>query len=121
MTRIAVPLYDPGAAVACSLDDADVPARMATIERLRHAAASIDRTEHGLVLRFGPGGGVDDEVARFARDEKRCCGFFGFAVDREGDDLVLRWDVPPTAGPVLDRLVAYFSGTGDIEDLRGLL
>lgn len=121
MTRVPVPIYDEGAAVACTIDDADVPGRMALLERMRAALGAVERADHGMRLHFPAAAAIEADVRTFARDEKRCCQFFGFAVEAAGDEVVLRWDVPPSATPILTRLLEYFEGDGPVEDLRGLL
>ena len=76
-----LPFVDADAPIACSLDPGDVPGRIALLERLRDSAAAVQRTPHGLVLRFPPDADVEADVRRFAVDEQRCCTFWAFAVD----------------------------------------
>jgi hypothetical protein len=106
-----IPLYDETAPIACTIDEADIPARQAQLDRLRAAAARpVERTPHGLLLRFGDAdAAVRDDVRAFARDEGRCCTFWGFAVDEE-DGVTLRWDGPPAADEIIDRIPAFFVG-----------
>lgn len=51
----------------------------------------------------------------------RCCAFWGFAIDTDGDELTLRWDGPPTVDEFMDRLVAFFEGNEPLTAASGLL
>lgn len=57
---------------------------------------------------------------RLAVDEKRCCSFWGFEV-RTAPGLALRWDAPPSAGELLDRIEAVLTGDEPVTALSGLL
>ena len=117
-----IPLYDETAPIACSLAPEDVPERLATIERLRTEHVGLDRTEHGLLLHFAPEPGLEAELRAFALDEKRCCSFWGFAVDASAaDDLTLAWEAPPSAAALIDELESFFTGDAPAEILAGLL
>ncbi len=108
--------------IACTIRDDEVDDRIAVIERLRAAATSVERTETGLALRFpADDADVEADVRRFAVDEKRCCAFWELAVVEEADTLVLRWDGPAAAGPLLDRLDALLRTDEPVELLRGAL
>lgn len=118
----AIPLYDETAPIACSLTPEEIPARLATIERMRTELASHERTEHGLLLHFSPSAELESELHQFALDEKRCCSFWGFDVRGDGPTrLALRWDAPPSAAGLVDQLEAFFAGDRPAEMLAGLL
>lgn len=119
--KALIPLYDASADLACTITDGEIPERVATIERLRTALRRLERTPHGMVLHLPPADDVEDDVRRFAVDEKRCCRFWGFEVTRTPDEVVLRWDAPPTADELVDALVRYFTSDEPLGDLRGLL
>ena len=117
-----IPLYDETAPIACTLSDDEIPARLELFGRLRTELRGLDRTEHGLLLRFPSRPDLAAVLRGFAVDEKRCCSFWGFEVIDDGGDLALRWDGPPAAAEILDRLAAFFTGDGDLApDLAGLL
>lgn len=115
-----IPIYDASAPVACTISDAEIPGRIELVERMRSNLDRIDRTEHGLLLHFPARPDVAADLQQFAVDEKRCCQFWGFEIVT-GDDLALRWDGPPAAGEILDRLDTFFRGDEPLADLAGLL
>jgi hypothetical protein len=116
-----LPLYDDSVDIACTITSADVPARIELIERMRLALTDIERTQHGLLLSFPNVATTDADVRTFAVDEKRCCAFWGFAVESDGDVLKLVWDGPPDAAPLIDRLLAFFTGDEPASELGSLL
>ena len=121
MKRIDIPIYDDTVAVACTIGADEVPGRLELVERMRARLASIERTEFGLLLHFPADQDVDADLHQFAIDEKRCCEFWGFEIAEAADDLTLRWDGPPAASELIDRLHGYFEGDEPLTDLAGLL
>ncbi len=117
----AIPIYDDTQPITCSIDRREVPARVELLERLRRSHRSVERTEHGMLLRFPSRPEVEDDVRRFAVDEKRCCAFWGFAVEATADEVRLRWDAPPQAGELVDRLLEYIAGERALSEVTGLL
>ena len=117
----SIPIYDDTVPISCTIDRTDIPERIALIERLRAHLVAIDRTEHGMLLRFPYQRDVADDVRRFTVDEKRCCSFWGFDVTTTDDKIALRWDAPPAAGDLVAQLVAYFEGNGALTAIEGLL
>lgn len=116
-----IPLYDETAPIACTLDATDLEARLEQMDRMRGSLVDTERTEHGLLLRFEPSPGVEDELARFVVDEKACCQFWGFDLSTGDGVIALRWDGPPSVSVLLDGLLAFFNGEASIDDVRGLL
>ena len=116
-----LPLYDDSAPIACTIGADEIPDRIAIVERMRAAMISIERTDTGLLLQFPREAAIEADVRRFAVDEKRCCQFWGFAVLDGDDELVLRWDGPPTAGELLDRLDALMRSDDPVESVQGFL
>ena len=116
-----LPLFDDTVPVACTIGDDEKTDRLALLTRLRSAATSIERTDTGLVLAFERDPAVEDDVRRFAVDEKRCCQFWGFAVVESDTSLALRWDGPPTAATLLDTIEAALRSDSPIESLGDLL
>ena len=88
---------------------------------MRANLGGIERTTDGMLMHFAPRPDLEADVRLLARDEKRCCQFWGFAVDVDDRELTLRWDGPPATRDVLDRLHAYCIGTEPMSDLSGLL
>lgn len=116
-----IPIYDETAPVACTIADTEIPERIALIERMRAAMTALDRTSTGLLLHFPDDHAVRADLATFAVDEKRCCAFWGFDIIDEPRGVALRWDGPPAAGDLLDRLENFFTTDSDISVLDGLL
>lgn len=116
-----LPLYDDAAPIMCTIGDDEKADRIAVMDRMRTAMTSLERTDTGLLLQFPRTASIDDDVRRFALDEKRCCQFWGFAVIDGDNEIVLRWDGPPTAGPLLDTLEAVLQSNEPIERIEGLL
>jgi hypothetical protein len=117
----SIPIYDATAPIACTIGSDEIPERIELVERMRHNLDHIDRTEHGMLLHFPNRSDIEDDLRRFAVDEKRCCQFWGFVVDADHDGLKLRWDGPPEAAAVIGRLVAYFEGDQPLTSISGLL
>ncbi|WP_063747231.1 thioredoxin family protein [Saccharothrix sp. NRRL B-16314] len=93
---------------ACTLPTADQPMRLAEFEGLFTASLLVLRREESGWLRLRLDGGADVESR--ARDltarEAECCAFFDFAVDRDGDQVVVDVRVPADKEVVLDGLAA---------------
>jgi hypothetical protein len=118
--RRRIPIYDATAPIVCTLSAGEVQERRDLLEWLRTNLAGIDRTEHGMLLHFPAGEHIEGQLQHFATAEKRCCRFWGFAVEQRASTMSLRWDAPPAADELVDRLLAYFLGDPDA-DLSGLL
>ena len=116
-----LPLHDDTAPIVCTIGDDEKADRVTLLERMRQTATTIERTETGLLLEFERNESTVADAHRFAVDEKRCCEFWGFAVVEGDDDLALRWDGPPAAAEVLDRLEAVLRSDAPIESISGLL
>lgn len=115
-----IPLYDATAPIACTITSAEIPQRLELIERMRTNLASLERTAHGMLLHFPARPDIEADLRQFAIDEKRCCQFWGFEV-LTGERLTLRWDAPPTANDIVDRLEAFLRGDEPASALAGLL
>lgn len=116
-----IPIYDVTAPIACTITNAEVPARIALLERLRGAMIAVDRTSTGLLLHFPDDDAVRADLSTFAADEKRCCQFWGFDIIDEPTGVALRWDGPPAVDDVLDRLETFLTTDAPISTLDGLL
>lgn len=117
----SIPIYDETAPIACTIGEHEIGDRIELVERLRTNLSGIDRTDTGLLLRFPARPDIDRDVRRFAVDEKACCRFWGFAIDTDRTGLTLRWDAPPAADELVDRLLSYFRGDQPLTAISGLL
>jgi hypothetical protein len=116
------PIYDPTAPITCTIGSDDIPERIELVERMRQNLERLERTQHGLLLHFPDRPDIQGDLSRFAVDEKRCCQFWGFAVDNTDDgDLTLRWDAPPAANELVAKIDAYFDGDEPLTSISGLL
>jgi hypothetical protein len=116
-----LPVFDESASIVCTISEGDKADHLALIDRLRSAATSIERTPTGLLLQFPRTDATSADVRRFAVEEKRCCTFWGFAVVDGEDDIVLRWDGPPTVGGYFDTVERALRSDEPLESIEGLL
>ena len=116
-----IPLYDETVPVACTITPGEVPERLELFERMRGAVRTVDRTRTGLLLHFPDVPAVRADLQTFVVDEKRCCQFWGFAIEDERDGVALRWDGPPGAGELLEQLGTFFTTDTPVDTLKGLL
>ncbi len=119
--RRLIPIYDDTVPIACTIANAEIPDRVALVERMRAGLRMIERTPAGLLLHFPDDTALRSDLATFVIDEKRCCQFWGFEILDERDGVALRWDGPPAAADLIHRLEAYFNGDESISVLEGLL
>jgi hypothetical protein len=119
--RRLLPLHDDTVPIVCTIGEDEKADRVAMLDHMRRALIGLERTEHGLLLELPRGDGLDADVRRFARDEKRCCQFWGFAVVEGDDTLVLRWDGPDAAASLLDTIAGVLRSDAPIESIDGLL
>ena len=118
MTRIPVDVTAP---IACRATGGELASRLDEIERLRDEAVSVERTGQGLLLSFERDPAVEAQLERFVVEENGCCQFWGFEVDPVATALVLRWDGPGTAQPLLDDLHRFFTTDEPLTAFPGLL
>jgi hypothetical protein len=116
-----IPLYDAAAPITCTIAPGEIVGRIEVIERMRANLRQLGHTDHGLVLHFPNRPDIAADVHRFAVDEKRCCEFWGFAVDSTMDEVTLRWDAPPGARELLATIAAYLRGDEPVTAISGLL
>lgn len=74
-----------------------------------------------MILNFPEGEQIEQTVRRFAVDEKRCCAFWGFDVRPTSEGLALRWDAPPSARELVDRLEEFFTTDKPLAELERLI
>ena len=116
-----LPLFDEDAPIACTLSEAALSGRLDQLQLMRSKLRQLDRTSRGMVLRFDPDPHMEKELDSFALEEKQCCGFWGFDVQRSAEDLTLVWEAPPSAQLLIDQLSEFFQGIRPPEFLSGLL
>jgi hypothetical protein len=116
-----IPIYDDTKPIACTASDEEILKRIGQVERMREDVDRIERTRHGLLLHFPDRDDIDANLRRFVVDEKRCCEFWGFDIQRNGGALRLRWDGPPSVNDFFDELIEFFHGDKPITAFSGLL
>src|SRR5438128_2438893 len=78
------------AAIACSLEHADLAERRDRWRRLgKRAMVDVLTTESGLRLLFRNAPGVEGELHQLAELERDCCAFADSSVHTRGDEVVL--------------------------------
>jgi hypothetical protein len=82
-----IPIYDGTAPITCTIDSDEIPERIELVERMRQNLERLERTPHGLLLHFPDRPDIQGDLSRFVVGEKRCCQFWGFAVDNTDGDL----------------------------------
>src|SRR5690349_90997 len=95
----------PSAPVMCTIDDGEIPDRIALLERMRASLDDIERTPTGLFLLFPDNVEIRADLATFTVDEKQCCQFWDFAIVDLPHGVGLRWDAPADADPLIDELL----------------
>lgn len=112
---------DAEAPLACTISATEIPERTALVDRLRAALTGIERTPHGMLLRFPADAAVVADARRFALEEKRCCGSWEFEIMVADNTVTLRWDGPPDAEDLVDRLLEFLNSNQPAESFVGLL
>lgn len=112
-SRRSIPVH-AAAPLTCTITEGEVPGRIAQVERLRAALAAVERTADGLRLEWPADPELRADVERFIVDEQRCCSFWRFTRTEQDASLFLDWVGPPDAAPILDALLAYFTGDGPL-------
>jgi hypothetical protein len=97
--------------IACSLNAAELPQRLAEMAHLGRAALLDARAEpRRAQLRFAAGAGIRDRVQAVVAAESRCCAFLTMRISDEPDAIVLTIDAPERAQGVLAELVGALRG-----------
>ena len=91
--------------IACTLTEAEMPARRAEMAALARDLVSADAQETHAVLRFRQAPATRERAAAFVAAESRCCAFLRMELRDDPDALTLTIDGPADAEPVLRELV----------------
>ena len=88
-----------------------VPVRIAEFDELFAAVMRFDRpqpTKLDLVLPLQ----AEAEARDLADRERKCCSFFTFGFEPDGDDMAMHIGVPPSQIEVLDAFEARLAARG---------
>ena len=97
----------PTPPIACTLSDAELPARAAHLRTLgADALVGADVGDGRAVLRFRAD--AEERVRRAVAAEAECCAFLDLRLERGGDDLLLTVAAPEGAGEAVAQLAAMF-------------
>lgn len=90
-------------AIACSLDGAEMPARLGDWQSLLAQVGRREPIPRGVRLVFDAPAPLDD-AARLAAAEHACCPFFAFAITIDGRGVALEATAPENGQEVLHAL-----------------
>ena len=96
--------------IACTLTEAQMPARRAEMAAIAWDLVSADARETRAVLRFRTGPGTRERVADFVAAESRCCAFLRMELRDDREALTLTIDGPAGSEPVVGELVSAMRG-----------
>ncbi len=97
--------------LACSLDAAELPERLAQMAELgRSSLLTMESAERRAVLRFRLSPGTAERLATIVAAEEECCAFMTMNLARGPDAVELTIGAPPGAEPVLAEMVHAFGG-----------
>jgi hypothetical protein len=97
-------------AIACTLTEAQMPARRAEMAAIARDLVSADARGASAVLRFRAAPGTRERVADFVAAESRCCAFLRMDLRDDLDALTLTIEGPPGSEPVVGDLVSAMRG-----------
>jgi hypothetical protein len=96
--------------IACTLTEAEWPARRAEMAAIARELVSAEACAGGGVLRFRAGERTRERVAAFVEAERRCCPFLTLELRDDPEALTLTVQGPPGAEPVVGELLAALGG-----------
>lgn len=98
--------------IACSLSATEIPAHLDEISAFGRAAPllSVETAPAHTTLRFRAEGDTHERLAAIVAAESECCAFLDMTLRVGPQAVELAIAAPPGAEPVLDSLVAAFSG-----------
>jgi len=93
--------------IACTLDDDDIPDRLADWQSLLRFARTRSTLPGGARrLEFGSGSGLPVvDLVRLVVAEQECCSFFSFSVTVDGRGIGLEVDAPAEARELVTQLL----------------
>lgn len=101
---VAVSFGRAPAPIACTLDAAELPGRLAEWQTLLGSATARTSITDGVRVRFAAD--VDPAaVARLAAAERSCCGFMSFRIVLDHDGLALEVTAPAEALEIVHALI----------------
>jgi hypothetical protein len=109
----------------CRPVNGDLESRGPQLQRLRSAMMSERTSVASATFVFAPSARAT--VLEFVRDESECCGFFGFTIESNAQDISLTVEAPSGGEAMLQALVEGLRGDIPVADLahglesRGLL
>jgi hypothetical protein len=96
--------------IACTLSEAEMPARRAEMALIAQDVVSAQAQAARGVLRLRSGGRTRERVAAFVAAESRCCPFLRMELRDEPDTLTLTVEGPAGAEAVVHELLAGLTG-----------
>ena len=100
----------PEPPIACTLTEAELPARRAEMAAIAPDLVFADARETRAVLRFRAAPGTRERLADFVAAESRCCAFLRMELRNERGGLTLTVDGPAGSEPVVGELVSALRG-----------
>lgn len=91
--------------IACTLEPAALPDRLAAWQAVAEEAVAEEPVEGGIRLRFPRTPGLPARLAALAEAEQGCCAFFEFRVGVLAEGVTLDITAPPDARPLIDTLL----------------
>jgi hypothetical protein len=96
--------------IACSLDGAELEARLAAVNQAGRAALiSHEITGRRHLLRFRDTPETRARLDQIVEAERRCCPFLGLDIELRGGQILLSIEAPTGAEPTAAGLAAAFS------------
>ena len=96
--------------IACTLTEAEMPARRAEMAAIARDLVFADARETRAVLHFRAAPGTRERVADFVAAESRCCAFLRMELRDDPDALTLTIDGAAGSEPVVGELVSAMRG-----------
>lgn len=101
---------DDGAAVACSLNDAEFQERRALARRtLLKKITGAKRIDHGLVVTLDGGPSLRSDLETFITLERQCCEFLEFTISQETAGPKSRTELRITGKPEAAATIEIFA------------
>jgi hypothetical protein len=92
--------------VACSLDGADRPKRVAEWAELLRRARTREETPAGVRYTFPADEGLKPRIEALTAAEHSCCSFLAFGVIERSDELEMTVTAPPNGQEALRLIFA---------------